>query len=142
MDALALGTEVATWAIKDFSVTLRQQITQAARRQDCTVAEWLHGYFQRHGIDGQQFAPVNLTPVEPVPAAPVDDLCRLTESAARLAETSDRVPKGLRASLSRGLRETTRERLPPAKPRPPPSAPRPPPREIGNAVVEPAREAV
>jgi hypothetical protein len=60
-----------------------------------TVAEWLHGYFQRHGIDGQQFAPVNLTPVEPVPAAPVDDLCRLTESAARLAETSDRMPKGL-----------------------------------------------
>ena len=68
-DTLSLGTDVATWAIKDFSVVLRQQITQAARRQGCTVGEWLHGYFQRHGIDGQQFAPVNLAPVEPMPAA-------------------------------------------------------------------------
>ena len=116
-DTLSLGTEVAPWAIKDFSVMLRQQITQAARRQGCTVGEWLHGYFQRHGIDGQQFAPVNLTPVEPTPAVAVDDLCRLAEAAARLAETADRMPKGLRASLSRGLREATRERLPPPKPR-------------------------
>jgi hypothetical protein len=118
-DVLTLGTEVATWAIKDFSVTLRQQITQAARRQGCTVAEWLHGYFQRHGIDGQQFAPVNLTQVERLPAAPVDDLCRLAEAAARVAETADRMPKGLRASLSRGLREATRERVPPPRPRQP-----------------------
>ena len=53
---------------------------------------------------------------QPKSAAPVDDLCRLTEAAARLAETSDRMPKGLRASLSRSLREA----LPPAKPRLPP----------------------
>jgi hypothetical protein len=118
-DTLSLGSQVAVWAIKDFSVVLRQQITQAARRQGCTVGEWLHGYFQRHGIDGQQFAPVNLTPVEPMPAASVDDLCKLAEAAARLAETADRMPKGLRGSLSRGLREATRARLPPPKPRQP-----------------------
>jgi hypothetical protein len=39
MDALSLRTDMATWAIKDFSVVLGQQIT---RRQDCTMAEWLH----------------------------------------------------------------------------------------------------
>jgi hypothetical protein len=127
VDTLSLGTEVATWAIKDFSVALRQQITAAARRQDCTVAEWLHGYFQRHGIDGQPFAPVNLTPVEP-PPRPVEDLCRLAEAAARVAETADRMPRKLRASLTRGLAEAARVRVPGSR-RQPPS---PPPRAIAH----------
>ena len=117
-DTLSLGTDFATWAIKDFSVVLRQQITQGARRQDCTVAEWLHSYFQQHGIDGQQFTVVQIARVQPEAAAPVDDLCRLTEAAARLAETGDRMPKGLRAQLSRGLREAARARLPQPASRP------------------------
>ena len=50
---------------------------------------------------------------QPKSAPPVDDLCKLAEAAARLAETADRMPKGLRAGLSRSLREA----LPPAKPR-------------------------
>ena len=119
-DTLSLGTDFATWAIKDFSVVLRQQITQAARRQDCTVGEWLHRYFQQHGIEGQQFTAVQIARVEP--PAPVDDLCRLTEAAARLAETSDRMPTGLRASLSRGLREAAKARTPSSKPRHQPAA--------------------
>jgi hypothetical protein len=43
---------------------------------------------------------------------------------------ASQMPKGLRSSLSRGLREATWERLPPAKPRPSPSAPRPPPQAM------------
>ncbi len=105
-DSLSLGTEVATWAIKDFSVMLRQQIILAARRQGCTVADWLHGYFQKHGIDGQQFAPVNLDPVElPSPAAAIDNLCRLVDAAAKVAEHSEKMQPTLRRLLSKRLRE-------------------------------------
>jgi hypothetical protein len=123
-DMLSLGTEVAPWQIKDFSVSLRQQITQAARRQDCTLAEWLHGYFQRHGIDGQQFAPVNLAPVGPDQmngsngaTGTIDDLCRLVEAAAKLAEVRDKMPRNLAGLLSRRLRDalSTPEEL--ARPR-------------------------
>lgn len=117
-DTLSLGTETATWAIKDFSVTLRQEITRAARLQDCTVAEWLHGYFQKHGIDGQQFDRVNLNQVQPN-TAQVDALCRLVEAAARLAETADHMPKMLRSSLSRALREAANRHTPPTDPRQP-----------------------
>ena len=115
-DILSLGTEVAPWQIKDFSVALRQQITQAARRQDCTIAEWLHGYFQRHGIDGQQFAPVKLAPVGPDPAmnstspgpSSIDDLCKLADAAAKLAEFRDKMPRGLSGALSKRLRDALR----------------------------------
>jgi hypothetical protein len=115
MDAetLALGTETSTWAIKDFSVVLRQQITQAARRHDCTVADWLHGHFQRHGIDGLQIDPVKLNQVEPVSSANgVDELCRLTEAAARLAETRDRMPRSLSGAVSKRLRDALRTGAP------------------------------
>jgi hypothetical protein len=114
--ALGLGTETATWAIKDFSVVLRQQITQAARRQDCTVAEWLAGYFVRHGIEGQQFEAVKMNGVEPVQAngggvGSIGDLCALAEAAARLAETKDRMPRGLRGKLSSRLQQALRTPL-------------------------------
>ena len=111
-DMLSLGTDVAPWQIKDFSVALRrQQITQAARRQDCTVAEWLHGYFQRYGIDGQQFDPVKFDAVAPPVAngaGSIEDLCRLTEAAAKLAEFRERMPRGLSGALSRRLRDALR----------------------------------
>ena len=80
-DVLSLGTETATWAIKDFSVSLRQQITQAARRHDCTVAEWVHGHFQRHGVDDQQFDPVKIGRVNPPSFAASGDLAELRELA-------------------------------------------------------------
>jgi len=64
-DVLSLGDEFDTWAIKSFSAKLRRQITGAARRQGCTVAEWLHGHFQRFGVDGDEFAPVKIAAVEP-----------------------------------------------------------------------------
>ena len=74
-DVMPLGSEVGPWQIKDFSVRLRQQITAAARRQGCTVPEWLHRYFQRYGIDGQQFEAVKLATV--LPAAGNQDAERL-----------------------------------------------------------------
>ena len=125
-DMLSLGTEVAPWQIKDFSVALRTQITKAARQQDCTIAEWLHGYFQRYGIDGQRFEPVKLSVVGPDPAmngagSSIDDLCRLTEAAARFGETRDRLPPKLAGRLATRLREALRT---------PETAPRPGPRLI------------
>ena len=64
MDTLTPGTDRAPWAIKDFPVRLREEITRAARLQDCTVAEWLTRYFQRHGIDGR-FDVVKINSVQP-----------------------------------------------------------------------------
>jgi hypothetical protein len=116
-DLLSLGTEVATWAIKDFSVALRQQITRAARLQDCTVAEWLHGHFQRHGVDGQMFDPVQLNPVVPSGAperadAP-DALSRLIAAACELAAANERLPDYLRSGFNRRLQEQQRALAPP-----------------------------
>jgi hypothetical protein len=111
-DALELGTEFTTWAIKDFSANLRQQITREARLADCTVAEWLHGYFQKFGIAGRQVHPVKITAVEPVAAngsGSIEDLCKLTEAAAKLAEYREKMPKALAGALSRRLREAVRQ---------------------------------
>jgi hypothetical protein len=110
-DTMTIGTETATWAVKDFSVELRRQITKAAQRQNCTVAEWLHGHFQRFGVDGHEFTPVKITEVErpPTPSASsVEDLCRIAEATAKLAETRERMPRamrGLSAALTRQMRE-------------------------------------
>jgi hypothetical protein len=117
-DLLSLGTEVATWAIKDFSVALRQQITRAARQADCTVAEWLHGHFQRHGVDGQMFDPVQLNPVVPAapePADASDALSRLIGAACELAAADARLPDYLRSGFNRRLQEQQRA-LAPSRP--------------------------
>jgi len=106
-DILSLGTDVAPWQIKDFSVALRTQITKAARQHDCTIAEWLHGYFQRHGIDGQQFEPVKLAQVgfiaRPTPAAggtnPADTLATVAAAIGALAGTRG-VPKATRQAMN------------------------------------------
>lgn len=107
-DTLSLGTETAPWMIKEFSVALRQQITQAARRQGCTVADWLHGHFQKHGPDGQQFTPVKLASVNPA-AAPAQgrpdsaqSVSTLVEAACRLAATKG-VAKGVRTVANQTL---------------------------------------
>ena len=105
-DILSLGTEVAPWQIKDFSVALRTQITKAARQQDCTIAEWLHGYFQRHGIDGQQFEAVKLAPVGPPitrppatgGASPADTLATVAAAIGAVAATRG-VPKATRKAI-------------------------------------------
>lgn len=102
-DILTLGAEVAPWQIKDISVALRTQITKAARQQDCTIAEWLHGYFQRHGIDGQQFEPVKLAPVGPAIAAPgsggpADTMATVVAAIGALAATRG-VPRATRQAV-------------------------------------------
>lgn len=93
-DTLSIGPEVATWAIKDFSVTLRQQITSAARRQDCNVAEWLHAYFHRHGIEGQQFDLMKMT--QSAPSAPLDLMA---------IAGNPELPRWVRAAASRKIGE-------------------------------------
>lgn len=114
---LPLGTDVANWQIKDFSVALRRQITEAARQGEMTVADWLHNYFTRHGIDGPPGLPVKFDRF----AVRQDDLARLVELAARFAETRERMPRGLAGELSRVLRESVRATLPPLqKVAPPP----------------------
>lgn len=101
-DTQQLGDGFATWAIKGFSVRLREEITKAARLQDCTVADWLHAHFQKHGVDGIQVDVVKMTPVAPPPGV---DVHRLVASTALLAEHADKVPERLRGSLWRVLRE-------------------------------------
>jgi len=92
-----LGTEVANWSIKAFSVEMREQINRAARQADCTVAEFLHGHFVRFGIAGQQFDPVKLDQDYPPPSAsssapvPAAAVATLVDAACRLAAA-----KGLR----------------------------------------------
>jgi hypothetical protein len=90
-DVLHLGTEFAAWQIKDFSVALRKAITEAARRQDATNAEWLHGHFTRYGLDGVEVAraaanPANFTGQT---AADLAHLIGLAEAAAKLAAAPD-----------------------------------------------------
>jgi hypothetical protein len=100
--------EVAVWAIKDFSIEIRKHVTDQARRQGCTVADWLHAYFHKHGVDGAEINPVKITKVEPLSrAAPsVDEACRLADSVARLAEAAgDRKPRGAIMAAARLLRQ-------------------------------------
>ena len=102
-DTISLGTERTTWAIKDFSVVLRQQIIHASRQQpNCTVADWLHGYFQRHGINGQQFAPVQIARVEPK-----------VEQDRLIAMAALDLPQWLRRRVHRLLGETLGVEPPP-----------------------------
>jgi hypothetical protein len=122
-DIQQLGTATATWAIKDFSVALRQEITRAARQADCTVAEWLHGHFQRFGVGEASFSPVKLDPVKPSPSAPptaepaatVTELAALLETAVRFEEVKDRLPQRTRAALSRRLKAAVTSGGPPAR---------------------------
>jgi hypothetical protein len=88
-DTLHLGSDTAGWMIKDFSVTLRQAITKAARDQNVTVAEFLHSHFTKFGVDGVvvERQTDQASPGKPSsPADAIDDLCRLTEAAATLAQ--------------------------------------------------------
>jgi len=105
-DAIALGAELGPWQIKDFSVRLRQQITQAARRQDCTLADWLHAHFQKYGIDGLQVDAVKLAPALPAPNGHGGDnrdaerIDLLVSAAVRLGSA-----KGVARNVRRRLNE-------------------------------------
>ena len=107
-DIQRIGTEAAVWSIKDFSVSLRQEIIRAARQQGCTVAEWLHGHFQRFGVGEARFAPVKLTPLNPGSpgdlAGAVAELATLIDAAARFAEVRDKLPTGVATALGRRLK--------------------------------------
>jgi hypothetical protein len=108
-DTLSLGTETAPWMIKDFSVTLRQAITRAARAQGVTVAEFVHTHFARFGVDGVVVEPRQTSPKQTTPDPAIEDLCRLAEAAARLAEYREKMPRGLASALARRLRDALRQ---------------------------------
>jgi hypothetical protein len=128
LDTMEVG-EVAVWAVKDFSVQLRKLITDAARRQNCTVADFLHRHFHKYGIDGLEAPPVQ--PVKsngqtgaareavPVDLQEAEALWRLAEAAARVAETAERMPKNLRSTLTKSIHKAAKDHAPPPKPRPP-----------------------
>jgi len=118
-NTLHLGSDTAPWQIKDFSVTLRRAITEAARQQDVTVSEFLHAHFTKFGVDGVVVEGQTGQALPVKPDTSIDDLCRLTEAAAKLAETRDRMPKALAGALSRRLREALRTGAPP-RPKAPP----------------------
>jgi hypothetical protein len=108
--------DLAVWLVKGFSVDMRRQITRAAKGRDCTVAEWLHGHFERYGIDGVAVTPVKLiaanpSPTTPAATTPVADLVMLVEAAARLAEAGDGMPKMLRAALAKSIRVAAVQRM-------------------------------
>jgi hypothetical protein len=113
-DLLTIGTETAHWQIKDFSVVLRQQITATARANRLPIADWLHHYFQRHGIDGQHFdvpppAPPELEAPRPRgPAAPgvAEQIDILVTAACRLAGT-----KGVNQAVRRAANVAIHNRL-------------------------------
>jgi len=113
MDTLHLGTETAPWQIKDFSVALRQAITKAAREQDVTVAEYLHSHFTRYGVDGVVVEPPQTEQTLPRQTS-ADDLLKLAEAAAKLAEWREKMPDRLASALARRIREAVQ----PPKPKP------------------------
>jgi hypothetical protein len=98
---------VGPWTIKAVPTATKNKVITAARKEALTVGQWLERRVNEWLADG---APVN---VPPAPAA-IDDLCRLTEAAAKLAEYRERMPKGLAGALGRRLREAVR----PPKPAP------------------------
>src|SRR5215469_4601009 len=115
-DIQQLGDDFATWAIKGFSVKLREEITKAARLQDCTVADWLHAHFQKHGVDGVQVDVVKIAPVAPpqAPASAAPSTERLVNLTTTFAQHADKVPLRLRGTVWRTIRENE---VPPPKAR-------------------------
>jgi hypothetical protein len=111
--------EVAPWMVKDFSVQIRKHITDQARRQGCTVADWLHAYFHKHGLDGVEINPVKITEVKPL-APHVADLVQLVQEARTMAQAAGLpVSPTLAREVTSLARQAVRAArgLPPAPPR-------------------------
>lgn len=77
------------WLVKEFPVSLREEITRAAAGKGVTVGEWLVAHFQRHGIDGVEISAAKLTEVNPA----ID--------VVRLAPLVASMPRWLRSALWR-----------------------------------------
>lgn len=130
MPPVELGPEVGPWNIAKFSTTIREQIVQAARREGCSVADWLHGHFVRFGVAAVKFDPVKLDGLKPAAAvgpqqapptdAPGDaaELASLLVSLERLTAMRG-VPQWLRHAAEQAIvsgfdRLIPAERLPAA----------------------------
>jgi hypothetical protein len=116
-DSLSLGTETAPWMIKGVSVALRQAITRAARVQGITVAEFVHTHFAKFGVDGVVVEPRQSSPKQTTPDPAIEDLCRLANACATLAEFREQMPRGLSNALAKRLRDALRQEASAAHPR-------------------------
>lgn len=70
---------VKAWLVKDFPVSLREEVTRAATMQGTTVARWLIAHFQQHGIAGVEVTPVYQTSINTAKPADLPDLTELLE---------------------------------------------------------------
>ena len=117
-----LGDEQVAFLIKGFPRTYRDQVVAAARVRGVSVAVWLTAHFDRFGIDGiaLDIKPAEKPSVPPSPAngsGSIDDLCKLAEAAARLAEYREKMPRAVSGALSRRLRDALRTPQEMARPR-------------------------
>src|SRR3954451_12186020 len=100
------------WLVKDFPVSLREEITRAAAGQGVTVGQWLVAHFQKHGVNGVEITHVYPTPVNagnhltvaPSVRSDLTDLKDLVQMARDLSHSAD-------DSLLRLARATVRVRL-------------------------------
>lgn len=138
----------AAWNVKDFSVKLRQQITDRASREGVTVAQWLAAFFAAHGFEAPEIQ-VNLSEVKrraaevgPAPTnghGSISDVTKLVDAACRFAEHREHMPRELKGAVSKVLRDQLAPFMPPPRQRTLPllSAPNGVPRETKG---EPAGE--
>jgi hypothetical protein len=110
---------VAPWTIKAVPTDTRNKVIVAARKEGLTVGQWLERRVNEWLEDGSPVPQMNGSPA----SSSIEDLCRLTEAAAKLAASrkDKHLPNNLAGLLSRRLREalTTPEEL--ARPRPQPA---------------------
>jgi hypothetical protein len=104
---------VKAWLVKDFPVSLREDITRAAAGQGVTVGAWLVAHFQKHGVGGVEITRVYPTPVNlgngPGTATPADELADLIRMAR------DATPDGKDSEAMKEARRVVLERLRPLR---------------------------
>jgi hypothetical protein len=113
---------IGPWTIKSVATETRRAVTKAAQQDGVTVGQWLERRVSEWLANG---SPV---PVQHAAApASVEQLCRVAEAAARVAEATGKpMPAPLRQALNRGLGEVARANAPPPRSRLPKQLPPPP----------------
>jgi hypothetical protein len=76
-----MSDDVKPWLVKDFPVSLREKINNAAYEAKTTVPVWLVNYFNTYGIGGEVIN-VKPTPAKPRGGTGQIDLDRLIAMAA------------------------------------------------------------
>lgn len=133
-----MSDDVKPWLVKDFPVSLREKINNAAYEAKTTVPVWLVNYFNTYGIGGEVIN-VKPTPAKPRNGAAEGDLNPLLHAAAAVLAASG--GKGLGAVP--GLHSLVAERVREARGIAPKAAPVPvalPFQRRPEAIEEPEEE--